>query len=194
MNLYLISAVLLLVVVIVLIVLLMNKGKEVPQLKLKVADLESQLGNTMSLIDERLKLSDKYSKLLASVAEKTFEAVIITDKEGTIEWVNSGFTTITGYSFDEVKGKKPGSFLQGNETDRNTVDRIRTKLKENKIFKEEIINYSKDGRKYWLSISITPILDKNGNVEKFIAIESDITESKSQKDQLEKQLREALKK
>ena len=71
------------------------------------------------------------------------------------------------------------------------INRIREKLKENKIFKEEILNYHKKGQKYWLSLSITPILDENNNIEKFIAIESDITEQKNQRDILEKKLKEA---
>lgn len=174
---------------VLLVILMLNKTKDQKNVT-EVKELRSKLENTMGLIDDRIRLSDKYSKLLASVAEKTFEAVIITDGEGKIEWVNEGFTTITEYSLGEVIGKKPGSFLQGNETDLYTVDRIRQKLKEKKIFKEEIINYSKSGRKYWLSLSITPILGKNGEIEKFIAIESDITESKNAKEGLEKQLRE----
>ncbi len=153
--------------------------------------LKAKLENTMGLIEERLALSNNYSKILASVADKTFEAVIITDKNGHIEWVNAGFTNITGYSFLEVKGKKPGEILQGPETDKSTINRIREKLKENKIFKEEILNYHKKGQKYWLSLSITPILDENNNIEKFIAIESDITEQKNQRDILEKKLKEA---
>lgn len=152
--------------------------------------LSKELSDTMSLIESRLSLANKYSKTLAEVADKTFEAIIITDKDGRIEWVNSGFTHITGYSFLEVKGKKPGDVLQGPETDKATVDRIREKLKEKKIFKEEILNYHKHGRKYWLSLSITPVLDANNNIEKFIAIESDITEQKNQRMLLEQKLKE----
>lgn len=176
----------LLAVIVVLAVLLVKSNSRNSQLK-------SELNNTMGLIDERLSLADKYSRTLASVADKTFEAVIITDKDGIIEWVNAGFTTITGYTLAEAKGKKPGELLQGPETDKETVGRIREKLKEKKIFKEEILNYHKDGRKYWLSLSITPVLDINGNVEKFIAIESDITELKNHRLQLEQKLAEATK-
>ena len=153
--------------------------------------LKAKLENTMGLIEERLALSNNYSKTLASVADKTFEAVIITDKNGYIEWVNTGFTNITGYSFLEVKGKKPGEILQGPETDISTINRIREKLKENKIFKEEILNYHKQGHKYWLSLSITPVLDANNNIEKFIAIESDITLQKKEREILEQKLKEA---
>ncbi|CAN5482413.1 hypothetical protein BH10BAC1_BH10BAC1_21630 [soil metagenome] len=179
-----IISILLMVIIIVLIVLLFKTKKENKTLSKKIS-------NTMGMIEERLSLADKYSKTLAAVADKTFEAVIITDKNGLIEWVNTGFTTITGYTLLEVKGKKPGEFLQGPETDKNTINRIREKLKEKKIFKEEILNYHKEGRKYWLSLSITPVLDLNNNVEKFIAIESDITEQKNQRLSLEQKIKEA---
>jgi PAS domain S-box-containing protein len=173
----------------ILMFVLISRSKTFNAMKNETEELRRKINDSTGLINERLRLSDRYSKLLATVADKTFEAVIITDPEGKIEWVNNGFTAITGYGFEEVRGKKPGSFLQGPETDRNTVDRIRQKLKERMIFKEEIVNYGKDGRKYWLSLSITPVLDGKGNVEKFIAIESDITQSKTEKEMLEKQLR-----
>jgi PAS domain S-box-containing protein len=157
----------------------------------KIVLLENKITDTVKLIDDRLALADKYSKALASVADKTFEAVIITDKNGLIEYVNNGFTKITGYSFLEVVGKKPGEILQGAETDADTIINIREKLKEKTIFKSEILNYHKTGRKYWLSLSITPILDSKGEVEKFIAIESDITAQKKAFEELENKLKVA---
>ncbi|MBL7892989.1 MAG: PAS domain-containing protein [Bacteroidia bacterium] len=183
MEIFQIISIILLTIVITLVLLLLNIRK-------KNNKLSSKLNDTMGIIEERLSLANKYSKTLAAVADKTFEAVIITDKNGIIEWVNTGFTNITGYSFLEVKGKKPGEVLQGPETDKATINRIREKLKEKKIFKEEILNYHKEGRKYWLSLSITPVLDADNNIEKFIAIESDITEQKNQRLILEQKLKE----
>lgn len=184
MELFQVISIVLFIVVIALVILLSNTNRKNKQ-------LAAQLSNTMGLIENRLALADKYAKTLAEVANKTFEAVIITDKYGAIEWVNTGFTTITGYTLAEVKGKKPGSVLQGPATDQQTVSRIREHLKEKKIFKEEILNYHKDGRTYWLSLSVTPVLDANNEVEKFIAIESDITEQKKQRLQLEQSLKDA---
>lgn len=156
---------------------------------LRNRELESKLSSQMKAIEERLAVADKYSRMLATVADKTFEAVIITDKEGIIEWVNEGFYKITGYSLAEVQGKKPGQVLQGKNTDPKTVDRIRQKLKEKVIFKDEILNYHKSGYEYWLSLSITPVLNAKGDVDKFIAIESDITKQKRELSDLEKKLR-----
>jgi len=82
---------------------------------------------------------------LSLVANKTSNSVIIADKEGRIEWVNEGFYRMTGYSFEEVMGKKPGAVLQGPHTDQPTVQRIRQAIHNEVPFYEELLNYSKKG-------------------------------------------------
>jgi PAS domain S-box-containing protein len=120
---------------------------------------------------------------LSLVVNMTSNAIILTDKEGHIEWANEGFTRTTGYTLEEIIGKKPGSFLQGPDTDPATVQRIREKLSSKQPFTEEILNYTKQGEPYWLSLNITPSLDQNGNITQFIAIESDVTERKQNEEE-----------
>jgi PAS domain S-box-containing protein len=115
---------------------------------------------------------------LSLVVNMTSNAIILTSKEGLVEWVNEGFTRTTGYTLEEVLGKKPGSFLQGPDTDPATVQRIREKLHSKQPFTEEILNYTKQGEPYWLSLNITPSLDQNGNILKFVGIGSNVTERK----------------
>jgi len=114
---------------------------------------------------------------LALVADKTNNAVIITDQEGFIEWVNDGFVFQCGYSLEEVKGKKP-KFLQGPKTDSETVKRISEGLKKKSPVSEEIINYTKKGELYWSKLDITPVLDENDQLKNFVSIQTDITELK----------------
>ena len=59
--------------------------------------------------------------MLSLVANETDNAVIITDPNGYIQYVNNGFERLTGYALSEVKGKKPGSFLQGKDSDKNMI-------------------------------------------------------------------------
>ncbi len=139
-------------------------------LKSKADELESNL--------KALQNAQEQLRSLSLVASNTDNAVIITNANQEIEWVNPGFTRISGYTLEEVKGKIPGRILQGKDTDPQTVQRIREKLLLKTSFQEEILNYSKDGRPYWLSLSITPILNEVGDVSKFIAIEMDVTEKK----------------
>lgn len=116
-------------------------------------------------------------RMLSLVANETDNAVIISNADGLIEYVNNGFYRLTGWSLEEVKGKKPGSFLQGEETDQRTVDVIRQKLKNREAFYDEILNYRKDGSPYWTSLSINPVF-KEGQLVNFIAVQADITRVK----------------
>lgn len=116
-------------------------------------------------------------RMLSLVANETDNAVIISDANGLIEYVNNGFYRLTGWQLEEVKGKKPGSFLQGEETDQRTVGVIRQKLKNREAFYDEILNYKKNGTPYWTSLSINPVF-KEGNLVNFIAVQADITRVK----------------
>ncbi len=150
----------------------------------------TQLKEALQRANETLQAQSEQLRLLAAVAAHTDNAVIITDAEGKAIWVNRGFEKLTGYTLEEVKGKVPGRLLQGPDTDPNTVARIREKLRRKEPFVEEILNYSRDGRPYWLRLYITPLTDELNQVTHFMAIELDITEDKKRIQQLEAQLRD----
>ncbi len=137
-------------------------------------------------VNQDLLLSQAESRKLAMVAAGTNNAVIITDAAGNIEWVNQGFQRISGYSFDEVIGKTPGSFLQGKDTNPDTVTFIRNKLRAGEGFKTEILNYHKNGSPYWLELEIQAIYNDSGKISNFIAIESDITSSRAQQEEIKR--------
>lgn len=117
-------------------------------------------------------------EMLSLVANETDNSVIITGPSGLIEYVNQGFERITGYSFEEVKGKKPGAILQGKDTDHETVQRIRNRIKQKKPFYDEILNYSKSSEPYWISLSINPVFSEQGELKNFISIQANITQVK----------------
>lgn len=126
-------------------------------------------------------------EMLSLVANETSNAVVITDPKGEILYVNNGFQVMTGYSLDEVRGKVPGKFLQGKDTDPKTIANIRNKLSNNQPFYEEILNYHRDGRPYWIAMSINPVLDKQGKIHRFVSVQADITATKqSAKDSLDR--------
>ena len=124
------------------------------------------------------KKINEENKRLSYVAKGTDNIIIITDKNRRIEWVNQPFETLTGYSLDEVIGKKPNKFIQYEETDINTILLIKEALTNQASFKGEIKSISKAGRKYWLDININPIFNDKNELINFIVIESDITEKK----------------
>ncbi|WPZ32370.1 ATP-binding protein [Thalassobaculum sp. OXR-137] len=131
---------------------------------------------------------------LSLVVRHTTNAVVITDGDGRIEWVNEGFTRTTGYTLEEALGRTPGALLQGPETDPATVQKMHDAIGRGEAFDVEILNYHKDGSPYWVEISCQAIQDP-GKPKKFIAIENDITLRKKETEraeQAEKMLRMAI--
>ncbi|GGW57587.1 PAS domain S-box protein [Alishewanella tabrizica] len=146
------------------------------QLSLSKVKLESKTVYTAFVKDVTEEVNRRQEReMLSLVANETDNAVIITGPEGLIQYVNNGFERLTGYRFDEVTGKKPGSFLQGHETDTATVERIRKHVREKSPFYDEILNYSKTGEPYWVSLSINPVFDENRQVKNFISVQANIT-------------------
>ncbi len=128
---------------------------------------------------------------LSLIARQTTNAVIITDADEKIIWVNSAFTRITEYEPEEVMGKKPGSFLQGKNTDEKTIQYLHQQIKNKKPFDCIILNYSKSGRAYWIHMQGQALFDEHGTVERFFTIQTDVTEkadleSKLKAERLEK--------
>jgi PAS domain S-box-containing protein len=117
-------------------------------------------------------------KKLSWVASKTVNSVYITDEQARIEWVNEGFTRITGYTLEEMAGQRPGDFLAGPETAIDKVREIREKLQGDQPFVQEVQNKNKAGELYWSKLDVTPIYDEKTGCKKFIVIETVITEQK----------------
>ena len=122
---------------------------------------------------------------LALVAKRTDNAVVITDTAGRIEWVNEGFTKISGYSRDEVLGKTPGSILQRPEEDPTASRHMRECIQNGVGFETEIINYRKSGHAYFVHIECQPLVDKSGVLTGFMAIERDVTQTRRSNNLLE---------
>ncbi len=141
-----------------------------------------------TITDITKTLEDKKElQWLSRVVKEIDNAAIITDAEGTIEWVNEGFESLTGYQLNEVSGKTPGSFLQGDQTTEESRKKIREGLAGKQPFETEILNYTKKGQPYTISLSVSPIFGENGDVEHFVGISTDITE----KIEAEKNLKES---
>ncbi|MDB6005136.1 MAG: hypothetical protein JWR15_2123, partial [Prosthecobacter sp.] len=130
------------------------------------------------LTEQRLQMreQEEQSHKLALVAARTDNAVIVTDAAGCIEWVNEGFTRMTGWLLDEVLGKQPGDFLRCPEADPGADNFMNQCLQQQRGFRVEMLNYHRSGRKYWSSIEIQPIRNDAGEVVNFMSIESDVTQ------------------
>jgi diguanylate cyclase (GGDEF)-like protein/PAS domain S-box-containing protein len=131
-----------------------------------------------------LEKKTEEAQKLALVASRTENAVVITDAKGYVEWVNDSFTALTGFTFEEAVRKKPGQLLQGESTNAETVAYLRRSIAEGQPFSCEILNYTKDRHPYWVRINAQPVHDETGRLEQFIAIETDVTESRRAQDLL----------
>lgn len=150
-------------------------------LSLSKIDLDHKILYTAFLQDvtEQRTQAEKF-KIVSLVADKTSNSVVICDANRKIEYVNEGFTQLTGYTAEEAIGRNPGELLQGKHTDPETVARIRKKLNDCESFYEEILNYNKAGEPYWVSLSVNPVFDDAGKLIRYVSVQADIHKTKSQ--------------
>lgn len=124
-------------------------------------------------------------RMLSSTVANSNDIFIITeaseldaDNSGPkIIYVNEAFTRLTGYSAEEAVGNTP-RILQGKDTDRLELDKIRMALQTGETYLGELINYTKDGTEYWIELNISPLKDETGKIIQFSAVERDVTERK----------------
>lgn len=140
-------------------------------------ELESSLIHSKVQAEQAEETIRRYSKdleRLAMVAKHTTDSVVITDAEGKTLWANQAFTRLTGYSLEEVLNRKPGQLLQGKETSPQSIQLLRDAEKSFSDIEIELINYRKNGEKYWVRLKISAIVNAYGE-RRFIAIQTDIT-------------------
>lgn len=136
-----------------------------------------RISGAITDISERKNAQLELQKL-SLVASHTSNSVLISDAEGVIEWANDGFTRLTGYTKEEIIGRRPGPLLQGQETDEEVKKLVAQKIRQGESISTEILNYSKSGASYWINMEINPIRDQHGDIVNFIAIQTDITAQK----------------
>lgn len=102
-------------------------------------------------------------------------AKVTTDREGRVTSINPAFSGLCGFSFGEICGKKPGSLLQGEDTDPEAVSTIRRAVRDGVGCTTEMVNYHKDGSRYRVRIWVEPIHDSAGELAGFQAVETKLT-------------------
>lgn len=113
----------------------------------------------------------KTPRSLAPVAEQLSDAIVITDLEGRVTWFNQAYARLTGYTLDDMRGQKPGRFLQGPATDPESAALLRHAVHERQPISVELLNYRKNGEPYMVSISLSPLRNRAGKLTGFMAVE-----------------------
>lgn len=121
----------------------------------------------------------------ALIAANMDNMVVITDKDGLIDWCNAGFIRMTGYQSHEVKGRAIGEILQGPRSTTQASALMETARQEGQGFRSELLLYTRDGREYWADINVQPLLDKDGKLAGHVALMLDTTKRKQQEQELE---------
>jgi PAS domain S-box-containing protein len=129
------------------------------------------------------KRAEEQLRLQSAALQSAANAIVITDRDGNVTWVNPSYTRLTGYSFEEVIGKSTRilkSGKQGPAFYKNLWDTILS----GRMWNNELINKRKDGSVYNEEMTVTPVRNAQGEITHFVAIKQDVTERKKLQEQL----------
>lgn len=153
-------------------------------------ELETKNQELLEEIAER-KRNEKELQLRDRAIQAVSQGILITDEsrpDHPIIFVSEGFERITGYTQEEVVGRNC-RFLQGKETDPETVRLLREAIQEGRPCEVEILNYRKDGTPFWNALSLSTVPDEEGKLAYYVGVQIDVTERRK----LEEQLRQSQK-
>jgi len=123
---------------------------------------------------EQLKNQLDLDLNLDQVILNNYDALVLTDCNQVISWVNKGFVKMTGYTSEEAIGKRP-SFLQGPKTCEKGKAKLKEGIRLGRQTKSTLINYRKTGATYECQISIVPLKNSDDKITHFLAIEKEIS-------------------
>jgi PAS domain S-box-containing protein len=158
---------------------LMEKNEEINAKNEKIETQRDSLYNQA----KQLKEINEELKNLTLVVRKTNNAVVITDEDGYIQWINEGYTNFYGYNILEIQEQFNNNIKEwvSNSEIEKIIQEAR-KTKKTFVFESE--NYAKNGDKIPVQTTLTPVLSDNGDVMRFIAIDSDIRKIKEAEKEL----------
>ncbi len=132
-------------------------------------------GTVRDITDQRH--NEETLRKLSLAVEQTGESIAITNLDARLEYVNTAFLRITGYTREEVLGQNP-KVLHSGKTPKATYDALWAALREGRSWEGEFINRRKDGGEYIESANITPLRQPDGRITHYVATKRDITERK----------------
>ncbi len=174
---------------------LSDKNDEIKLCEIRTDDEFGRMGRFInSGIEVSIKIHlelERHTKelsRLATVMEQSAQAIVITDTDGNIEYVNKAFEKTTGYSFDEVKGKNPRILKSGQHTP-EFYKKLWDTITSGQSWEDIFTNKKKDGTLYYERSTIFPVKNRDGEIINYAAVKQDITKERI----LEQQLRQAQK-
>lgn len=121
----------------------------------------------------------EHQRRLDLIMRTTTNMVVVTNRRREIEWVNPAYTRVTGWALHEVRGRRPREFLHGPLTDAQALRELSARVQRGEPVQDfELLNYAKSGRPYWVSMTIHPVLDSDGQVTEYVSVQTDVTARK----------------
>ena len=145
----------------------------------KEKELNEKLANNYELV----KKAQEEGLVMAQVINKINNLVLLTGEDGLIFWVNKAFTDFTGYTLNDVVGKRP-AVLHGPKTDYKVLEELIESLKKKAFFSNELANYKRNGEIYWTQLNISSIFDEDGSFKFYISVQNIITERKEKEQKI----------
>ena len=146
-----------------------------------------RLGGISVDITER-RQAEAQLRTLSRAVEQTRSTILVTDLEGTIEFVNPAFSRITGYTASEAVGQNP-RILKSGRMPEEIYTQLWQTITRGQVWEGELLNKRKDGEYYWESAIISPVRDGAGNPSHYVAVKQDITARKQAEQALERRVR-----
>lgn len=137
----------------------------------------------ISIAGGRLRAAYGQSQVQAVALESAANAIVITNPQGVIEWVNPAFERLTGYTSTEAVGHTPGLLKSGRQ-DQAFFKQMWETITSGKVWHGELVNKRKDGTLYYEEMTITPVKDSAGKLSRFIAVKQDVNERRKTEDAL----------
>jgi len=160
----------------------MKGGDENPVIKPSIYKEIDDLGVSFSDMMHEIYVREESLKKQAYIMDQLGESLIVTNADGVIEYVNSAFTEITGYSFDEVVGKNP-RVVNSDTQSKEFYKHLWGTILAGNAWEGRLVNRRKDGTLYPTMMSIAPVY-QDGELTNFIAVEQDMSEQTTLEDQL----------
>jgi|GEM_PF-5267076 len=164
--------------------LIAKDGREVYMNWNTSIDIENNIMFSIGRDVTEKRAEEEQLRLLQSAVENTTEAVMMTEIMPSAEdgqriiYANGALSRLTGYSREEIIGNSPWMF-QGAKTNRKQLERIKKFMERFEPVEAELINYTRDGREFWMHMNMMPVADNSGKYRNWVSIQRDITEWKN---------------
>jgi two-component system cell cycle sensor histidine kinase/response regulator CckA len=133
---------------------------------------------SLALAASDRRRAEATTRLLGEALNAAANAMMITDRDGAIEWVNPAFSRDTGYGLDEVRGRNPRDLVKSGLQESAHYAALWSTIQAGGVWRGELTNRRRDGSLYPVELTVTPIRGHDGRIGHFIAVQRDLTEEK----------------